>query len=444
MDSAQLFALNREFEAAWITYRRWQSGLLTDLEGTRGQEPFAHHRRVAGQTLFEELAVAGSAVDEPLRLAARAWTVRFIQARVGAPLEVAWAEALGDDDPKGGTRALPGYRASWKQWVRDAAETSSANARRELAPGDVITKRAPALAAAQRELAARRTEVAARLGLSHPAVLHADMTAMHAAARDLLTRTDDLAEDQFASAPGLASRIGIGLAREAHEGWPAKPTDHWLDSIVGGFAHGLKMKSRAWPEPLGAASFVRALVAFGSDMAQAALPKSLPFALRVHPWDREGHLWGQVFARITLLRSFHLRVLGTSAGRARDQSRWIARACLFGLRVAALRLLVNDEMQFATKDTFEELSTRVFGARLPHEWAGAWPALRIDEPAHFWATVSAASEARSLRERFDEDWFRNPEAHRHVRSSLNHIELRCELDANAIDATVRELEELLG
>jgi hypothetical protein len=110
-------------------------------------------------------------------------------------------------------------------------------------------------------------------------------------------------------------------------------------------------------------------------------------------------------------------------------------------------LLLGDETDLAPRDRFQELGPRVLGASLDPRLRGAWPAARDDEAARFVALLEAHDLGRTLRDRFDADWYRNPRAWTHLRvaSSLASRETIEEASLlSAADDVARALEKVVG
>ena len=123
----------------------------------------------------------------------------------------------------------------------------------------------------------------------------------------------------------------------------------------------------------------------------------------------------------------------------------MARALLLEARLQAARVLLGDDASLAPRDLFEEMGGRLFGAAIDARLRGAWPAQRDDEPSRFVALVEAHALASDLRDRFDADWYRNPQ-----RVEPHHLQLAAASPAEApvepepiaakVDALARALE----
>jgi hypothetical protein len=201
------------------------------------------------------------------------------------------------------------------------------------------------------------------------------------------------------------------------------------------------------PAPLGASSFLRALEAFGRALRAGGDARPLPFAIARDPYFTDEYRVGIVFGALGLKRAFYTRQLGTSARVAELQVRMVARSLLVEARLRAARTILTDESRAPSKDLFEEMTHRVFGAPMPPSLRGAWPSSHDDEPARIIALATALPLARDLVDRFDDDWFRNPRAFDalRARASLPARDEDSKLDVEgAAVALARTFEEALA
>jgi hypothetical protein len=426
--------------------------MAADLAAHADEEPLALVRGVAGQTTYDALrALQPAASEVPLRDALVRWTFALTQARIGREVDVAWARAAGEKAAR--LRLEPPRLVSWREaWRGVAASESLAEAEAWL---EAAAERAPSLAPIARERAQRRVEVARRLGLDHPAALatRVQRSALATAAASFLDATDDLstallreATSERAARRSPAETILLGIAKDAREGWPARLSPRWLEELFGSLLRGARLELPALPEPLGAASFARALGAFGWALRQAGRAPGVPFALARDPELAPGHRFRLVFSALVTSSEFHRRALGTGARVAAAQARSLSRATLFAARLAAARFLLTDDARPATPALFDELTTRLFAAPLPAAFVGAWPRAHDDDTARTLALFTALPLARELVERFDIDWFRNPRAFDHLRAlaSAPAYDDREELDAEAPQTLAKAFEKALA
>lgn len=448
--AADLAGLDRDVARAVASWSRWRVRLAADPAAHADEDPIEPWRHVAGQTAWRDVgALDVVALDAPLRDGLGRWMHALLQARLARDLDVAWARAAAE--PRGRFEGEPPREVAWREAWRGVVASRDAQAA-ELWLAAAI-ECAPALGAIARERAARRLEVARRLGLSHPAdgVTPVPLAALHAVARALLARTDDLARATSREARRDPRRmtdvIRAAVAADAGDGWPARVAARWLHELFGEGVRGLDLALPPLPSTLGASSFARALGSFGYALRVAAGAKVPRFALAREPAFVAAHRFAFLFASLAASPEFHRVALGTSRRVANGQARSLARAALLEVRLHAARLLLCDEASFGDRDLFEELGARIFDAPVPLALAGAWPAPRDDEPARMLALVTTLPLMRDMVDRFDVDWFRNPRALPHLRAlgAAPAREDAIELDANlAASAVARALEEVLA
>jgi len=420
IERADLARLDRDVGRAFVAWTRWRAALAKDPEARADVDPIEPFRWVAGQTTYTELGGLAPVESEiPLRDALRRWSYALLQRRLSRDLDVAWARSAVEARGifAGDVRRRVSYVDSWRGVV---AAKSREEARRHL---DAAAECAPALAAIARERAARRVEVAERLGIEHPAAPAVDLPLadLRRCATELLDQTEDLAAQLHRATtphgvrPDPVDAVGAAMARDATEGWPSRLTHRWLEELFGDGARGLTIELPPLPLPLGAASFARTLREFGYAFRVACSARTLRFALARDPWFVAAHRFAALFGSLASSEAFQRVALCLGRRDAANQSRALARTALLEARFGAMRLLLGDERDFAPRDRFDELGARVFGAPLPAAFLGAWPAARDDEPARFLALVTTLPLTRALVDRFDTDWFQNPRTFPHLR-----------------------------
>jgi hypothetical protein len=444
-DADDLLSLDRDVARGWTALSQWRTSLARDPEAHADEEPLESVRRVAGKSTWDALTkLAPSAADVAHRDALKRWVFALTQARIGLPEEVAWARLASD--PRGLFAGEPPRRVSWRDaWRGVVVAQTVPDAARWL---EAATGIAPPLAELARQRAARRVEVARRFGLEHPWVLGStELSGLRDAAAHLLDATEDLSRAVWNGVLGVADRLHEAVARDAGDGWPGRLTPHWFEDAFGAGPRGLPLELPVLPAPLGAASFARALSAFGVALRSASVPSSTPFTLAREPAFPGAHRLGFVFAALAADVQWQERALRVGRRIALAQSRILARSALLDTRLHAMRLLLGDETKFAPRDRFAELGVRVFGRELDAGWCGAWPGARDDEPARFVALLQARGLADHLRDRFDSDWYRNPRAWTHLRSAGADPAYE-PVDASAltgqVDALARAFEGALG
>ncbi|HXN31936.1 MAG TPA: hypothetical protein VN894_08745, partial [Polyangiaceae bacterium] len=281
---------------------------------------------------------------------------------------------------------------------------------------DAAADAGPPLADLGRTRASRRIEVARRFGVEHPwaPLVPIERAVLRDAAKRLLDATEDLSRAVWKPASrgdaGMAAVIHAAMARDAGDGWPAQLTPRWLDDAFRAGRRGLRIELGPMPAALGAASFARALYAFGFAVRVGTAAHSTPFALAQEPAFVGAHRLGFAFGALAANAEWHGRVLGVGRRSALGQSRLLARTALLDARLHAVRLLLGDDAEVALRDPFDELGGRLFEGGISPGLRGAWPRAREDEPARFIALLEAGPLANGLRDRFDSDWYRNPRA----------------------------------
>lgn len=413
-----LLALDRDVARAAKALALWRASLAGSPADAADEDPFDGLRDVAAKSTWDRLGeLSSSAADEPLRIALRRWVLALVQARVGGADDLAWAsEAAALRGRFEGDRPRS---VSWREaWRGVALAKTSAEAHLWLeAAGDT----APSLAPVARRRAARRLEVARRMGLSHPweATVPVGLGLLRASASRFLQRTDDLSRhiwrESLGAEPGAAAVLHAAAARDAGDGWPARLTPRWLDEQFGAGIRGLTLELPVLPQTIGAASFARGLALFGHALRVAFNRGSMPFALASDPWFVGAHRLAFVFGALAADPEFFVRGLGLGRRVAGAQARVLARTALLDARVSAARLVLGDD-EAGPRDAFDDVAVRLFGSPIDRRFHGVWPAARVDEPARWLALLQAPGMRASLRDRFDTDWFRNPRAWTDLRS----------------------------
>jgi hypothetical protein len=259
---------------------------------------------------------------------------------------------------------------------------------------------------AARILADRRAEAAAILGveLDGLELACASPAALTRAAWDFIARTEVFMEGLAVPWHELVARA---MGHELGEGWPARLSARWIEEMFRptGLTAGLRLDLGPLPKAYGAASFARALERFGVALAEADGPTSGFFTVSRSPFDLRVARRGALFASLPTDRVFGTRVLGLGGGRAADQARGLTRCVLVSMRIDAMRVLLR-----GARSNGEEVTARALGAPLPAALMGVVPRLGPGDAVRFAGSLAAAADIGRLRDAFDEDWFRNPEA----------------------------------
>jgi|CZKU01.1.fsa_nt_gi hypothetical protein len=414
-----LFGLDREVARAAKALEGWRARLATDPADAADDDPFDGLRRVAAKTTWDRLGeLQPSLADEPLRAAIRRWVLAFVQARIGGVDDFAWAREAAA--PRAHYEGPEPRSVSWPEaWRGVVLSRSAAEVPTWLS---AVADAAPSLAPLQRRRAARRVEVARRMGLAHPweQLVPVSPTALRASAARLLERTDDLSrsiwEESLEEEPRAAAMMHAAVAREAGDGWPARLTPRWLEETFGACTLGLELSLPALPQAVGAASFARALSLFGFAVRLACSDRAMPFTLAREPAFAAAHRFAFVAGALASDPEFQVRALGIGRRSAGAQARVLARTSLFEARLTAARVLLGDDLGPA-RDVFDDVTARLFGAPLDSRLHGAWPLARADEPGRWLGLLRAPELRRALRDEFDIDWFRNPRAWTHLRAT---------------------------
>ncbi len=429
MTPFDLLRLDRDVATSAACLRAWR-------RAGRPSEPPAIPRELSSLSTYRDLrGLSSDPIAESLALHIASLTIDRVT--IDDELRVSEARRARSESP-----AAPGV--SIAELARQLVEPSG-NAGARLSEIEAIAR---PLREAMRIAAGRRHEAALRLGLSGAYEIEG------AAIPPVSVLVDEalgLTEPAFAEVRGASfgELVRISVAADAGEGWPAKITARWLRSIFGRgpLFDGLTLSVDPLPEPLGAASFGRALARTGAELAYRDRPNDVPASVARDPFDLFEASRAALFGALVIEPAFHARKLGLGPGRARDQARAIARRAVIWVRIAALRALAYADLGEVDRSAdYPEHAERCLGRPLPRELAGVMP-LASPTAALELASFFRAAEAReSLREAFDEDWFDNPRAHEAIRHE-NHTNrpVRPEKGAGADGrgALRRALAELL-
>ncbi len=143
--------------------------------------------------------------------------------------------------------------------------------------------------------------------------------------------------------------------------------------------------------------------AVGVVHASAALPIWLRHATVASVARTIGGLGALMFAEPLFLT----RVRGLSRRESEEVSRFAATYCLLDARLTAASVLARALYGNNWLTGAADLAATALTRTLPHA-LGAWLVTRVSPGAALRAKVHAFAIGRTLREQFDEDWFRNP------------------------------------
>lgn len=427
-------ALDRDIRSAACRVEKHRALLLGGREGRERAtsfDPFAGLRHTATQQTMAALReLQPSSAEAPLRDGLVRWVYELLQTRIGLELAVADANAENELDPRLSSKQLaalsaespsaPAERAGRLLTYRDAfrailaSENDALSETALLRAGELAVR----VAAVRKERRERRFEAARRLELGHPFAL-ASKVDWNVTARHLLDATEPLSIELLCRARkaesgswNASSCIRLALGRDAQDGWPAYLGPRWLDETFAALApRGVDVGPL--PAPLGSATFLRAAMAWGFCWRNSGTARALPFCLARDPYPALAYRYGFAMASVVASPLFGRRALGLPARAAAAQSRILQTTMLIHARVIAARAILTAEPD-VTAALFEEITARVFGAPLPASMRYAWPEPRVGTPAELLALLPMPSFLDDLVSRFDEDWFRNPKAGKHL------------------------------
>ncbi len=400
----ELLHIDAQVRQASTSWARFLELVRTDIASAKRLDPFAATRQVTGQSLLLELrAYKPTATQEDLHKGLMRWVYALLQARMSIPFVLearSLREALVSVPVFGeslSSRAL--FRAALLEPVNRAAEYVK-----------ILNDRAPELSSVEARAREVRFEVARLLGHTHPdePLLREDEATDFD--KQFVRETLDLAKDTVRSDQAVSPEATYArreLATDAREGWPARLNDRWYDEVfsgLGGTIARLGLQTQSSRDVWGAASFGRALARLGLAMRAHYLYLSkLPIAARAHPENLEGQLLGCAFALLLASPAFHARALGLGRVAARDQARLCTRSLLLSLRRA------HASVATVRGDWSVDEAANV-------TYCGADPSplmrsLLVHQPKIASAPLGISFSVLMVN-RFDEDWFRNPRAHR--------------------------------
>ena len=471
-----LLALDRDVRRAaqrLEQLRHWHAlGTKEGRDKARSFDPF-DARHVAVKATYDALGKdTPSLLDVPLRDGLLRWVHELLQARVGLDLAFTDADEESELDPRlsasqlaelkaqdlariavgpGEPPAAKDTRGHVAHTYRDAFRAIVTSPNEGLASAALTRAGELSLrvAAVRKERRERRFEAARRIGLAHPWAL-ASTHDVRALALSFLDASEPLAVALFkrarkdAAAPWRASSaIQLALGHGAQQGWPAYLGQRWLDETFAAIApRGVEIAPP--PEPLGSATFLRAAMAWGFAWRTSGAARSLPFALARDPYPVPAHRFGFAMASVVAEPAFQRRALDLPSRSASAQSRVLRTTMFLEARTLAARAALSAD-EASSASLFEEITLRVFGAPLPASLRDAWPDPRAGEPAQLLGLLGTQAFLRDLVHRYDDDWFRNPKAGKHLTSLACGPAFDLEpLSASAAPDLARAFAEAIG
>ena len=415
--------LLRDLSRAMVAWRGWLSLRRASPSAAGERDPFASTRWVTEQrTLVEVRAKSGHPATPYLA----GWMSRLLYARVNAEAETL---AAMERETKSVRLTIPSPRElSVREAVRRLVSEPDLDVRASL--GDALVRAGGDVAGRERDAWARRGEIARRLGfdgegaLFSPVREHRELAAL---ASETLDTTHELARHALGRSARWTDTLTIANGSEPPLPWPGRLSMRALVELFAGEARWLDLPELVLgdgPALLVPASINRSLARLGARWADASASRSLPLPLAHAPSELPRRTLGALFAGLVRSAPFLVRVLGLSRSDAERAARAMAKVSLFAWRLSAARLLLREPaLAGDARGVREAADTHVARALLapfPTELALVAPRLTETDPARFVAFGEAARLAGELRDRWDEDWFRNPRAVITLRDRLGH------------------------
>jgi hypothetical protein len=305
----------------------------------------------------------------------------------------------------------------------------------------------------------RRHEVAYRLGLSHlDAMLSPlkDAQEHQRLAEQVLEKTEEVFHSgekisSWAQAMMRASGVITGSERVP---FPKNMTARTIVDMFQGEAGWMDIPELRWPE-LGenwcSASFTRAVRSFGWAWSEATAARDVlrPFAF--HPGDYVRFRTGALLSSLLGEPLFVKRCFDWTRDEQRQAQREQAWIQLMNWRLLAAKVLLRPVLANGKRAEIREAAAeffhRAWGTTYPVWLTMILPRLDQLDPSHLVAIGGARLLANSMREQFDEDWFRNPravEAIRHQHERMPPIEVPWEQAERGVEAQAHYLTSCLS
>ena len=310
-----------------------------------------------------------------------------------------------------------------------------------------LAEMAPAAASARHAEREVIREIAQRLGSVDDLGFPYAREALAQTSTAWLERTSDLANVLLGRHEEFAGLIGHLVARDVPGAWPTRVSVRWLADQFRGtpLLEGLSLDMGPLPKTLGAASFVRALARFGAAYARVAvIAPGRAFAFTHEPWGAHPLRRGALFGSLVADPAFLQKQLGFSKDDARRTGRALAATLLAQTRLDAAQSLLD--LASASAAAGQEAIEYALKVRVAEGLSAVLPKPAVLAPVRFAAALLAAGDRDDLRDRFDDDWFRNPRALFSLRefdAAPKTLEPPSkEPFAGAVDRMARYIEEL--
>jgi hypothetical protein len=442
MDELDPLKVDRDVARAARAERAWWRALRANADAAATDAWYEPLRYLTTRTTF--LAVSEMPAADPRREPLLRWVHRLALTRIAGPAIVDAARArqrpsIELEVPERGAKSA-------KELVHLALADREPARRRAWLDG--IRASAEAILAAEKRVRESQIEISTRLGVADASTLVPwDTSALLAEAETLLAKTSDLASTLFASHEDFSTLMGDLVARAVPGVWPRSPDARWLLETFRGtpLVAGLGLDLGPTPRSLGASSFARALARFGAAYARAAMLAGGAFVIASDPSDAHPLRRGALFGSLVVDPVFLRKKLGLSREAAARTARHVARAMLARVRLDAAR--TSHDFALAVPSRIEEWASDALRVHVAPMLAGVVPRPNARAPAGLTGALLAHGDRETLRERFDEDWFQNPQAHSYLReidAAPHPLRLPKELLAGTAVRLARSLEEAAG
>ncbi len=234
----------------------------------------------------------------------------------------------------------------------------------------------------------------------------------------LLSKMSELVRERCF--PNWTDNLDLALGRDAPGQFPSRISPASMSEMFSsaGFHQGLALNIRL-PDPLGPASWLRALASYGAELAEGWSGRNDAwYVLWRPPFFWRGARLAGAFGQLLLSPTFCKRKLGIGRATWRQAavpfSQMYARAVA---QAAARWLSARSAHSEAWFETSQRAFSQAWGSSLPDGLVFVLPHVELDRAEREVASIlSAVSDAARLQEAFDEDWFDNPRTRDALRS----------------------------
>lgn len=250
-----------------------------------------------------------------------------------------------------------------------------------------------------------------------------------------------------------APLAALGLGREITARLRTEPSHGGIDPRVRIAVVDAPRDVRLAPSAieLGLVSELAGAEAVGRALLLALVAPALPVETRRPAVGTPARAFGVLFAQLLGDVRFLRRARGLDPREAEEAARTVRVIALLDLRLAAAAVIARREPAGSGRERNErasELLRRALRVEVPPALAILIARTPSAVAARFRARHGALAWAQALRERHDEDWFRNPRAAEQLRASgarggLLSIEAWCEELGAGDDAVRAGLRELV-